>query len=149
MLPIKFVTIVIFVISLKVTVEAIKCHQCNSHLEPDCEQLTLVAPTGMRDDQYLKECVGNHSEIAFCRVTEWKILATQEKRMVRACGFIPDNSAWAKDKKHYCVKADFDWMDQSICNCFEDGCNSAPKISTTSFIGIIFIVLGCIIAGRI
>lgn len=140
------VTIVIMsMFASKGTVEAILCHQCNSFLEPDCMELTLSAPTGMRDDQFLQECVGNHSEIAFCRVTAWRILASEEKRIVRGCGFIPDNAAWAEDRKHYCVNADFDWLDQRICNCFEDGCNAAPTLT----ISMLFIVVGSIIAARI
>lgn len=141
----NFVTIVIIIMfSLKETVEAIKCHQCNSFLEPDCMELSLSAPFGMQDDQFLMDCVGNHSEIAFCRTTSWKILASEEKRIIRACGYIPDNAVWAKDKKDYCVNADFDWIDQNICNCFEDGCNAAPTVVAT--IGMVFIVAASIIA---
>lgn len=147
MLP-NFVTIVIIsMFSLKETVEAIKCHQCNSFLEPDCMELTLSAPTGMRDDQFLMDCVGNHSEIAFCRTTSWRIIASEEKRIIRACGYIPDNAAWATEKKDYCVNADFDWVDQDICNCFEDGCNSASTVVAT--IGMVFIAAASVIAGRI
>lgn len=134
------VTIVIIVMLDFNNVEAIKCHQCNSFLEPDCAKLTLSAPTGMKDDQYLKECIGNKTEIAFCRVTEWKILASEETRTVRACGFIPENSILAKEKKPYCIRADFDWLDQGICNCFEDGCNSTAKHGLGVITFIFFIV---------
>lgn len=141
---VNFVSVVIIsMVSLKGTVEAIKCHQCNSFLEPDCMELTLSAPTGMRDNQFLQDCVGNHSEIAFCRTTSWKILASEEQRIIRACGFIPDNAAWAKEKKDYCVEADFDWMDQNICNCFEDGCNSARNLYGTVFIIVAALTLLC------
>ncbi|KAL5285883.1 hypothetical protein ACFFRR_007512 [Megaselia abdita] len=92
-------------------------------------ELELSAPKGVRDNQYLKECEPS-SEFsdakAFCRKKSFKIDLTGEKRVIRSCGYIPEASIIAKENEGYCLQADNEGLDQKICSCYEDGCNSSP-----------------------
>lgn len=113
---------------------AIKCHQCNSFNEQDCLELELSAPKGARDNQYLLECepTGEFDKSkAFCRKNTFKIESTGEKRVIRNCGYIPESSVIAKENEAYCLQADSEGLDQRICSCYEDGCNSGPILASS------------------
>lgn len=102
------------------SVNAIRCHQCNSHLQEDCTALRLVTPRAPRDDQFLTEC---ETADMFCRKTITKIEVTGENRVIRSCGLLDNNK---KEKKTYCFDDDNEGYKQTICTCYEDGCNAAP-----------------------
>ena len=101
----------------------------------------MSAPLGARDNQYLKDCIPEgqlRSMNAFCRKSTFKIEATGEKRVVRSCGYIPEASSIAGEKEAYCLQADSEGLDQRICSCYADGCNSGPfSVSRLSFVTLI------------
>lgn len=106
------------------SVDAIRCHQCNSHMEEDCTELRLNTPRAPVDTQFLRECVqkGVDPAEAFCRKTAFKIDVNGAHRIIRDCGWISDR----KDRNMSCVDADNEGFKQTICTCYTDGCNSAP-----------------------
>lgn len=94
-------------------------------------ELELSAPKGARDNQYLKDCeqsAEHNYAKAFCRKKTFKIDSTGEKRVIRSCGYIPESSVIAKENEGYCLQADNEGLDQKICSCYEDGCNSSPLL---------------------
>lgn len=113
------------VASCVLSVEAIQCHQCNSHLDEDCIALRLATPRTPRDDQYLKECEGAHSAEAFCRKTVTTLQVSGEQRIVRSCGWHKTDLQGRNDT---CFEADNEGFLAVICACFEDGCNAATPL---------------------
>ncbi|XP_037960435.1 uncharacterized protein LOC119689637, partial [Teleopsis dalmanni] len=133
---------VVFFISVllnKFAAEAIRCHECNSHLEEDCTSLSLSTPHGGRDNTYLRECTLQGAEDAFCRKTVTTIEATGEKRVVRSCGWIKDNPNIVQANS--CFNADNEGYLQTICTCDNDGCNAAPSLFTFSKHSIFMVAL--------
>ena len=107
------------------TVDAIRCHQCNSHLDEDCTTLRLNTPRGLRDDQFLKECEEKFGVEAFCRKTVVKIEINQEQRIVRGCGWLHDR---AESGNNSCFTADNEGYKQMFCTCNTDGCNGSTAL---------------------
>lgn len=107
--------------------DAIRCHQCNSHLDEDCNSLRLTVPRGVRDEQYLEDCEERpDSTRVFCRKTVTNIIVNSEKRIVRGCGWHTEDLRGRNDT---CITADNEGFFEEICACFTDGCNSAPSMS--------------------
>ncbi|XP_053958710.1 uncharacterized protein LOC128863528 [Anastrepha ludens] len=114
-------TVIITIFSTFIlSVNGLRCHQCNSHLQEDCMLLRLVTPRAPRDDQYLEECA---SPEMFCRKTVTHIEVSGESRIIRSCGRL---DSFVQEKKNYCFDADNEGYKQTICTCYEDGCNAAP-----------------------
>ncbi|XP_061391062.1 uncharacterized protein LOC133326427 [Musca vetustissima] len=120
-----FAVIVAVITSQCLSVEAIRCHQCNSHNREDCITLRLSTPGNALDDQFLKECEGPHNATAFCRKTVLKIEVTGEQRIIRECGWKRDR---AQQEGISCFSADNEGYLQTICACDTDGCNGSPSL---------------------
>ncbi|XP_004531403.1 uncharacterized protein LOC101460978 [Ceratitis capitata] len=121
---------------------ALRCHQCNSHLQEDCTVLRLVTPRAPRDDQFLGEC---ESPDMFCRKIVTQIEVTGEHRIIRSCGKL-DNK---KEKNSYCFDADNEGFKQTICNCFEDGCNAAPpRLGNANHVTMLSATGLCVLVAR-
>lgn len=106
--------------------DAIRCHQCNSHLDEDCTGLQLTVPRGVRDEQYLVDCdQAEDAAVMFCRKTITNILVNEEKRVVRGCGWHTEDLRGRGDT---CITADNEGFFEEICACFSDGCNSATTL---------------------
>ncbi|XP_073826141.1 uncharacterized protein [Musca autumnalis] len=122
-----FTVIVAVITSQCLSVEALKCHQCNSHREEDCTTLRLSTPGNVLNDQFLKECQVPNNATAFCRKTVLKIEVTGEQRVIRECG-------WKRDRIQQqeagvsCFSADNEGYTQTICACDDDGCNGSNSL---------------------
>uniref|UniRef100_A0A1A9WKS0 Protein quiver n=1 Tax=Glossina brevipalpis TaxID=37001 RepID=A0A1A9WKS0_9MUSC len=105
---------------------AIRCHQCNSHLDEDCTSLrSNSSQTQHGDEQYLRECDGEHKAHAFCRKTVIKIEVSGEQRIIRGCGWKYDRVYMANDG---CFNADNEGYTQIICACKTDACNAGHSV---------------------
>lgn len=125
------------------TVNAIRCHQCNSHLQEDCTELRLITPRAPRDEQFLTEC---ESPDMFCRKTITKIEVSGENRIIRSCGYL-DNDKSAKT--NYCFDADNEGYKQRICTCYEDGCNAAPpRLGNANHVTMLSATGLCVLVAR-
>ncbi|XP_063243587.1 uncharacterized protein LOC134542925 [Bacillus rossius redtenbacheri] len=91
---------------------AIQCYQCNSVREEGCDDLS-------KGTSYLKDCPddGKGTEF-FCRKMVQTVQEVSNTRVIRSCG-------WEKSP-HACYRYDDDDHSEVVCQCFEDGCNSAP-----------------------
>ncbi|XP_067624599.1 uncharacterized protein [Eurosta solidaginis] len=143
-----FFTATIFVITILASfifsVNAIKCHQCNSHLQEDCNELRLITPRAPRDDQYLEECA---SPEMFCRKVVTTIEVNDEHRVIRSCGTL-DN--YLHEKKDTCIDTDNEGYKQTICTCFEDGCNAAPpRLGQVNHISVLGATGLCLLVARL
>ncbi|KAH8376598.1 hypothetical protein KR093_000190 [Drosophila rubida] len=101
------------------SVSGLRCHQCNSHENADCANLLVKTPRAQRDDHYLRECITQGDQQAFCRKTVIKLDFYEEHRIDRGCGWIPEKTP------NTCFSADNEGFKQTICTCNEDGCNGA------------------------
>ncbi|KAI9578438.1 hypothetical protein GQX74_009012 [Glossina fuscipes] len=104
---------------------AIRCHQCNSHLDKGCISLPSNTSLQQGDEQYLKECEGEHKAHAFCRKTVIKIEVSGEHRIIRSCGWKYDRVYMANDG---CFNADNEGYTQIICACKTDACNAGHSM---------------------
>ncbi|XP_055919408.1 uncharacterized protein LOC129951336 [Eupeodes corollae] len=121
----SFTVIITLIGCFVLSANAIRCHQCNSHLDEDCNSLRLTVPRGVRDDQYLDDCqVPDDATRVFCRKTVTNIIVNSEKRIVRSCGWRAEDLRGRNDT---CMTADNEGFFEEICACFTDGCNSAPS----------------------
>lgn len=114
-------------------------------------ELELSAPKGARDNQYLRDCEPSTEFTdtkAFCRKKIFKIDSTGEKRIIRSCGYIPETSIIAKENEGYCLQADNEGLDQKICSCYEDGCNSSPFLISPLNVGTLGLALAVSILVR-
>ncbi|ALC38908.1 CG14275 [Drosophila busckii] len=108
------------------SVDAIRCHQCNSHENPDCGSLLVNTPRAQRDKQYLRECAPKGNSEVFCRKTVIELNVQKEHRIERSCG-------WIKEKTHNaCFTADNEGYKQTICTCSDDSCNGANLINSNT-----------------
>ncbi|XP_075152563.1 uncharacterized protein LOC142226430 [Haematobia irritans] len=113
------------------SVNAIRCHQCNSHREEDCTNLRLSTPGAPISDQFLKECEVTNAQEAFCRKTVLKIEVTGEHRVVRECGWIRDKAQVESGLS--CFSDDHEGYTQLICACDEDGCNGSTSLGNSKW----------------
>ncbi|KAM7354477.1 uncharacterized protein ACRADG_006125 [Cochliomyia hominivorax] len=120
-----YTAIIACITSQFLSVNAIRCHQCNSHLDEDCTTLRLSTPRAPRDDQFLKECEVQPDQKAFCRKTVLTIEVTGEHRIIRGCGWLRDR---AEIGNNSCFTADNEGYKQIICACNEDGCNGGSSL---------------------
>jgi len=123
--------------SFVLSVDAIKCHQCNSHLDEDCIKLRLSTPGAVVDPEYLRECHEKPGKDAYCRKTTLNIEATGEHRIVRGCG-------WTEPEKlsDQCFSADNEGYVHTICSCVDDGCNAAPSLPSNANLYLILSLFG-------
>ncbi|XP_034666598.1 U-scoloptoxin(05)-Er3a [Drosophila subobscura] len=104
------------------SVDALRCHQCNSHSNEDCSSLLVNTPRAQRDDQFLKDCAPRGEKEAFCRKTVLKFEVNGEHRIERGCGWIEEKM------QNACFTADNEGYKQTICTCNEEGCNAATSL---------------------
>ncbi|XP_046812214.1 uncharacterized protein LOC111678423 [Lucilia cuprina] len=115
-----------FFFSFLLPVNAIRCHQCNSHINEDCTTLRLSTPRAPRDDQFLAECAEQPGGArAFCRKTVLTIEVTGEHRIIRGCGWLQDRGEMSNNS---CFTADNEGYKQILCACNEDGCNGSSGL---------------------
>ncbi|XP_013108825.2 uncharacterized protein LOC106088072 isoform X1 [Stomoxys calcitrans] len=123
--------IVAVITSQCLSVNALRCHQCNSHKEEDCIKLQLSTPGELRDNQFLKECVVQNGQQPFCRKTVLKIEATGEERIIRECGWMRDRIQ--TENGISCFNSDNEGYIQTICACDEDGCNGSQSLAKSKW----------------
>ena len=109
----------------------LKCHQCSSKTDPDCDDPFYYEednPGVVTTQKYLAECPADDgNEYTLCR----KIIQNVhgESRVNRSCG-------WEKEETRDCYLTVLELEYAFVCQCFEDGCNSASMFSL-SLAGIV------------
>ncbi|KAL9925571.1 uncharacterized protein LOC119640436 [Glossina fuscipes] len=121
----RSILIIACITSQFLSANAIRCHQCNSHLDKGCISLPSNTSLQQGDEQYLKECEGEHKAHAFCRKTVIKIEVSGEHRIIRSCGWKYDRVYMANDG---CFNADNEGYTQIICACKTDACNAGHSM---------------------
>ncbi|XP_017474042.1 PREDICTED: uncharacterized protein LOC108364742 [Rhagoletis zephyria] len=141
---ISIAVIITIFCSFIASVDAIRCHQCNSHLQEDCNALRLITPRAPLDDQFLEECSEPNM---FCRKTVTTIEVSGENRVIRSCGKL---ESYVGEKKDYCFDADNEGYKQTICTCYEDGCNAAPpRLATGDHMTMLSATGLCVLVARL
>ncbi|XP_022192739.2 uncharacterized protein LOC111050699 isoform X5 [Nilaparvata lugens] len=115
-------------------VEGIKCYQCNSMTHPECINLEK----NDTDSFHYRECEEEKvsEKQIFCRKIVQKILDRNGLvRVVRKCG-------WVKHPRLECYSANNKDHEETVCQCFQDGCNSATSITASA--GVILLQLAAI-----
>ncbi|RZF43340.1 hypothetical protein LSTR_LSTR001601 [Laodelphax striatellus] len=120
-----FTLMIILVIFLsKSNVDGIKCFQCNSMNDPDCINLEKNDTSSYHYRECEEEKVSEKK--IFCRKILQKILDRNGLvRVVRKCG-------WVKHPRLECYSATNKDHEETVCQCFEDGCNSATGITAST-----------------
>ncbi|EDW04070.1 uncharacterized protein LOC6561943 [Drosophila grimshawi] len=122
----------------------LRCHQCNTHDNDDCESLRVNTPRAQLDDQYLKDCAPKDGQPPFCRKTIIRLEVPPEQRIVRSCG-------WVQEKMHNtCFTADNEGYKETICTCSDEGCNAAGFSSPglVTLLAALSVSLGCAVLLR-
>ncbi|XP_037919368.1 uncharacterized protein LOC119656809 isoform X2 [Hermetia illucens] len=136
---VMLLVLVLFFANLFLTGDAIRCQQCNSYLDPGCADLDLSGG-GPQGEKYLKDCEGVGETIAsFCRKLDVTFFASDERRIVRTCGYLLPKHKGID----YCFSADNEGYSEKICQCYGDGCNSAPRL-IRSFSAIVVVLVSYI-----
>lgn len=133
--------IILFTCASMLSVDALRCYQCNSHLDPGCSDLTVAK--GPQREKYLTECkdTPDGQKSFFCRKFDMMFDVNGQNRIIRSCGFIQEK----KNLTNYCINADNEGYDEEICQCFQDGCNTATSISTIALSTLCFGILSNIL----
>jgi len=114
---------------------AIKCHQCNSHVNPECAKYDDIG--AYIGQGTLKDCPAGEK---YCR----KILQVvrDEESIIRTCGSEEHRKAGEdiayspKKKGGFCYTTVMEEYNTEVCTCSpefdEDGCNGASAFSAVS-----------------
>ncbi|XP_055309592.1 uncharacterized protein LOC129573249 [Sitodiplosis mosellana] len=118
------------------TVDAINCYQCNSHLDPECADLRAHPPHKVAGFHQPCDDTDAEGNPAFCRTMTYKFKFLKKtdldaSRVVRTCGY--------RRSMKECYIVDNDHHMESVCQCFEDGCNTAQNLSIFSIISTLVI----------
>lgn len=99
----------------------LKCHQCTSKTHTACGDPFYHEDTPDQPitNEFLKECPADGKEYTLCRKIYQNVRG--ESRVIRSCG-------WEKDDKD-CYSTVLEEYNTYVCQCFEDGCNSASMLS--------------------
>jgi len=130
--------VAVFLLSTVIcSVFAINCYQCNSHIDPECEDLHKHPPHNV--SHFYKPCEGDyHGREPFCRTITYQIKDPEEtrntRRIVRTCGYLPERTN--------CYSADNAFHLETVCQCFEDGCNNSGTYSFVSIAAILIALAG-------
>jgi len=103
----------------------LQCHQCSSKTDPDCDDPFFYEdnPGVVKTEKYLKECPADDgNDYSLCRKIYQNVRG--ESRVIRSCG-------WEKDESRDsdCYSTVLEEYNTYVCQCFEDGCNSASMLS--------------------
>ncbi|XP_067009795.1 uncharacterized protein [Anabrus simplex] len=98
------------------TAESIHCYECNSKVSSDCKDLVKQFNESAH---YVKCEVSPDGLQPFCRKRVFKVLSTEDERVVRTCSY--------HRHKNPCYSVDDDDHVEEVCQCDTDGCNSAPS----------------------
>eukprot|EP00092_Neocalanus_flemingeri_P033204 GFUD01036110.1.p1 GENE.GFUD01036110.1~~GFUD01036110.1.p1 ORF type:complete len:143 (-),score=23.34 GFUD01036110.1:278-706(-) len=90
-----------------------RCHQCNSHEQPHCDD-----PFHHTDD-FLDDCPNDGKEY-FCRKIYQNVRGVES--VIRSCGYIKDER---EDRQ--CYTTVLEEYNTLVCQCDTDGCNSASR----------------------
>ncbi|XP_045110158.1 uncharacterized protein LOC123504015 [Portunus trituberculatus] len=114
---------------------AIKCYECNSHIDKDCA--TLPAE---KAETFLKECgdQDNGEKYNLCRKLDMYLdmdfgeKHPAENRIHRDCGYMEKEET--KDESSSCYYKSGYNTRTWVCSCKEDGCNPASMPSVAAFL---------------
>merc|ERR1711962_665848 len=132
----------------------IQCYQCNSYEDALCDD-PFKFEDGKKEvksgDNYLKPCVLPEGKTIngtmFCRKLYQNVRS--DVGVIRSCGWIHDE----KSKHHLgeeagrdCYTTVLEEYNTEVCECYEDGCNSATMSSMSVSVAILSsVVLGYLI----
>jgi len=107
--------------------DAIQCHQCSSYEHADCADPFFYpdSPTVPKTNKYLLPCEdeNDNTKDFFCRKIYQNVRG--DERVIRSCG-------WERDDKRKCYATVLEEYNTYVCQCDEDGCNSASMFSVSS-----------------
>ncbi|KAG5872128.1 hypothetical protein JTB14_013065 [Gonioctena quinquepunctata] len=107
-------------ISLIAVGSTIKCFQCNSAFDKQCEDI-IANDTA---SSFYKSCNGTYGEQKpFCRKIQTIVGYENSNRLVRDCGWINESNK----TEDFCQSRDTDFVKRMSCVCFTEGCNPASR----------------------
>merc|ERR1712198_237684 len=103
---------------------SLKCYQCNSHNDDNCNHTSLSEEYLQPCDEYLED---SFAAKPFCRKQKLWLEEGREdgSRIVRDCGYMR-----REDKDCYQNRAEN--FVSTVCQCDGDGCNSGHSIAVTA-----------------
>uniref|UniRef100_A0A1B6M2H9 Uncharacterized protein n=1 Tax=Graphocephala atropunctata TaxID=36148 RepID=A0A1B6M2H9_9HEMI len=100
---------------------SVYCYQCNSGIDIDCENLQ---PPDAANFHY-KPCLDRekyNGSLPFCRKITQRIFPRNNmERVIRKCG-------WVKHPRLDCYNVRNEDHIETICQCFENGCNHSSGL---------------------
>ena len=107
---------------------ALQCHQCTSFTDTQCGDPFHYEPARAGDKpvpktmEYLKNCPSDGKNYTICRKIYQNVRG--DVRIIRSCGY--------EEYKNDCYKTVLEEYNTYVCQCFEDGCNGAPRGTAAS-----------------
>jgi len=113
----------------------LKCHQCTSKIDAQCDDPFYHAdkPDVPKTKEFLKECpTDDGHEYTLCRKIYQNVRG--DDRVIRSCGYEEDPQG------RPCYSTVLEEYNTYVCQCKDDGCNSASMMSL-SLVGVVSTVL--------
>ncbi|XP_061718857.1 uncharacterized protein LOC133526318 isoform X1 [Cydia pomonella] len=104
--------------------KAIQCYECTSVNNSMCLDPTIYDKDTLQKFMALTDCGRHGNQEYFCRKIIQTILRKghdSEVRVHRGCG-------WVRSRRD-CYKADNEDHLETVCQCFDDGCNAANSVA--------------------
>ncbi|XP_047992843.1 uncharacterized protein LOC125231432 [Leguminivora glycinivorella] len=108
---------------------AIQCYECSSVNNSMCLDPTIYDKDTLQKFMTLTDCGTHGNQEFFCRKIIQTILRKgheSEVRVHRGCGWVRSRRA--------CYKADNDDHLETVCQCFDDGCNGGNSVVVAKWI---------------
>jgi len=120
---------------------AIKCHQCDSNKDKNCENLVLKEAVGERPavlrEDYAKECP---ARATYCRKIDQNIQG--EYSVIRQCGY--DDTNEKRDAKS-CYSTILQEYNTNVCQCDTDLCNSGFVSSSSTVLTLVAAIVSAVV----
>jgi len=118
------------------TGSSLQCHQCNSYTDAHCADPFYHlddADKKPKTDEFLQDCPNDGKEY-FCRKIYQNVRG--DERVIRSCGYIKDDR-----QDRTCYTTVLEEYNTLVCQCTEEGCNSASmyKMSTVAVLSAVLL----------
>merc|ERR1712073_185998 len=131
--------VLIVLVGVFATGNALKCHQCESYTEGLCADPFNDTVTNMwKTNVFLKDCPNDGNTYKFCRKIYQNVRG--DERIIRSCGYEVYKNLAGEEKKEYTTV--LEEYNTFVTTCDFDGCNS----STLNQVSMVSVLMAMVLA---